>query len=291
MDEFKIEEIKEVIDLKSNNIINIHTNDINKLKNRLEMLNEMAETIKSTLKNGIDYGIIPNTKGKPTLLKAGGQKIALLFGLIAKFKKSRDLIDYQKKMVDIEFECSLFTQANLEIAQGIGSTNSEEKKYKYDSAIAQINTITKIAKKRAFIDAILMIGNLSEVFTQDLEEMNIQDSNKSETKNFSYDKKKLDSKDISMWTKKKAWEMPFIKMIKQEDFKDAQKNIILYFKQENNLPKELKYSEFNLEQILKFNDYIKNQEKDYYSWWKEKQEQDLRINESDSIINEDWSNF
>ena len=34
-----------------------------------------------------------------------------------------------------------------------------------------INTILKMAKKRAFVDAILQVASLSEIFTQDLEDL------------------------------------------------------------------------------------------------------------------------
>ena len=34
-----------------------------------------------------------------------------------------------------------------------------------------VNTILKMAKKRAFIDAVLQVASLSEVFTQDVEDM------------------------------------------------------------------------------------------------------------------------
>lgn len=46
-----------------------------------------------------------------------------------------------------------------------------------------VNTILKMAKKRAFIDAVLQVASLSEVFTQDLEDMGdlIQQENENST--------------------------------------------------------------------------------------------------------------
>ena len=87
------------------------------------------------------------------------------------------------------------------LAEGVGSCNSKEKRYRYmlvnslstsysgESEKVQdrygnikyrienieifnyINTILKMAKKRAFVDAILQVASLSEMFTQDLEDL------------------------------------------------------------------------------------------------------------------------
>lgn len=49
--------------------------------------------------------------------------------------------------------------------------NQEEGKVNNPDIADQVNTILKIAKKRAFIDAILIAVNASEFFTQDLEDL------------------------------------------------------------------------------------------------------------------------
>jgi len=61
------------------------------------------------------------------------------------------------------------------ITQGLGHCNSRERKYTSDRQDIYMlgNTCLKMAKKRAQVDAALTIAALSEVFTQDLEDMDI----------------------------------------------------------------------------------------------------------------------
>src|SRR5699024_7729552 len=59
------------------------------------------------------------------------------------------------------------------ITQGLGHCNSKEKKYTSDKQDVFMlgNTCLKMAKKRAQVDAALTVGSLSDIFTQDLEDM------------------------------------------------------------------------------------------------------------------------
>lgn len=59
-------------------------------------------------------------------------------------------------------------------AEGIGSCNTKEKKYCTQNAYNIANTILKMAKKRALIDAVLSATRSSGVFTQDIENLDIE---------------------------------------------------------------------------------------------------------------------
>ena len=57
------------------------------------------------------------------------------------------------------------------VAQGIGSANTKEKQYLGQSPFTFINTVLKMAKKRALVDAVLNISATSGIFTQDIEDI------------------------------------------------------------------------------------------------------------------------
>ena len=54
-------------------------------------------------------------------------------------------------------------------AEGVGSCNTKEKKYHTSDPYNIINTILKMAKKRALIDAVLSATRTSGIFSQDLD--------------------------------------------------------------------------------------------------------------------------
>lgn len=226
MEQKQMKEIKDIVVLKpkKQKDITIHTTDSEKVAEALNQLNIIATTIKSSLKDGTDYGIIPNCGKKPTLFKSGAQKIALLFKLIAKFEKVKDIQDRENGYVQVEYQCSLWTNQGTEIAQGVGIETSEEKKHKGINPFSIINTITKMAKKRALVDAVLMIGNLSEVFTQDVEDMatstlNIEQQLTKDEKLSLYGTTYDKFKNIHEWTKLKDKKTDWQNKVKEFVFK------------------------------------------------------------------------
>lgn len=179
----------------------------------------------------VDYGVVPGTGDKPTLLKPGAEKLASLFGLSPDFEVLDSVMDWVGKDHDgepfffIRYRCTL-RRGDLSVGQGVGSCNSWEKKYRYrkgervcpncgaaaiikgkqeygggwlcfnkkggcgskfndgDPAIMNqevgqvkntdpadvVNTIDKMAQKRALVAAVLIAVNASELFTQDVED-------------------------------------------------------------------------------------------------------------------------
>jgi len=134
---------------------------------------EMNRFIDTVLIAGIDYGIIPNCK-KPTLLKSGAEKILNYLGLIARTEISNRVEDYNIGFFSYEAKVYLIDYNGVVKGEGIGITNTREGKYAKTNGYAVQNTVLKMAKKRALVDAALNVGNLSARFTQDVEDMNIE---------------------------------------------------------------------------------------------------------------------
>lgn len=177
----------------------IETVDIDNISATMNKIAQMQAVVQKTLKQGHDFGEVPGTS-KPTLLKPGGEKICMLFGLNPEYEFLQTTEDYDKEFFSYNIRCTLFRNKQP-VAQGVGSCNSKEKKYRYINVdtipdnymgasesftdkygrtkykinnpdiCSLVNTILKMAKKRAFIDAVLQVASLSEVFTQDLEDM------------------------------------------------------------------------------------------------------------------------
>lgn len=189
----------------------IETVDIDNISTTMTKIAQMQSVVQKTLKQGHDFGEVPGTN-KPTLLKPGGEKICMLFGLNPEYEFLQVTEDYDKEFFSYNIRCTLFRNGQP-VAQGVGSCNSKEKKYRFINVdeipenymgtsesftdkygrqkykinnpdiCSLVNTILKMAKKRAFIDAVLQVASLSEVFTQDLEDMGdfIQQENDNST--------------------------------------------------------------------------------------------------------------
>lgn len=159
---------------------------------------ETRALIESALKEDRDYGVIPGTK-KPTLLKPGAERINAAFACVAAYEVLEREIDHdrpnhyvkrswvwgQRKGEKIWSEepgqseglyryvvlCRLIhRESGVEIGQGVGSCSTMESKY-IDRPRDVENTVLKMAKKRAYVDATLTTFGLSDQFTQDVEDM------------------------------------------------------------------------------------------------------------------------
>jgi hypothetical protein len=196
---------------------------------RYKLLNSF---ISQVLREGTDYGKIPGAGDKATLLKPGAEKLAMFFGLSPTFEQVRSVEDWTGKDYNGEaffyylIKCRLTKNGQI-VAEGDGSCNSRESKYRYrggervcpacgkatiikgreeygggwlcfakkggcgakfgaaDKTITeqqtgrilnpdpadQVNTILKMAEKRALIAATLIAVNASDYFTQDIEDL------------------------------------------------------------------------------------------------------------------------
>ncbi len=179
--------------------------DITTFKETMQKITQWQKLVQENLKEGKDYGIIPGTS-KPTLYKSGAEKIFMLGKLRSTFDILDETKDWEKEFFQFELRWNLWAGENL-ICQGIGLCSSKEDKYRYrwvsekklpnnikkedlvyrvksgkygdykqyrvenEDICSIANTILKMAKKRSEVDAALLVGSLSELFTQDVEDL------------------------------------------------------------------------------------------------------------------------
>lgn len=150
---------------------------------------KFQQLVNSQLVSGQDYGVIPGTQ-KPTLLKPGAEKILMLLGMKSEYRVTDKVEDFDGGFFAYTVKASLYHNGQL-ITQGLGAANTRESRYRqnewttgengrrekswdgssYQDPYTLQNTVLKMAKKRAQVDATLTVGSLSNVFTQDIEDM------------------------------------------------------------------------------------------------------------------------
>ncbi len=230
------------------------------IKQAVQRYNAVLQFTQEIMKPGKDYGTIPGVE-KPSLLKPGAEKLCSFFGLSPKFIQVKVSEEWtgDEPFFYFTYKCQLF-RGDVLIAEGDGSCNSRESKYRYrwvnedqipahlnkkslvsrggrisefdfaidkaettgkygkpasywqqfkdaiaagtatrvqkkmkdttrpgweiDSTVYrvpnpdvadQVNTIQKMAQKRALIAAVLIACNASEYYTQDIEDMDVID--------------------------------------------------------------------------------------------------------------------
>lgn len=119
------------------------------------------------LDRNTDFGVIPGTKS-PSLLKPGAEKIVWNYGLETRYQLEKAVEDEENGYFFYRFKCELWKNG-IHITDGYGSSNTREKKNGSASGFDVANTALKIAKKRALVDAAILVGQLSGMFTQDIE--------------------------------------------------------------------------------------------------------------------------
>lgn len=195
----------------------IEAMDCDNISNVLKKIYDFQCIIQGQLKRGHDFDVVPGTN-KPSLLKAGAEKINMLFGVNPEYTFIDKIEDFEAEFFTYNIRCTLYKNG-LPVAQGVGSCNSKEKKYRYTNVYEKdlplgidkenveaikdkygktkykignpdicslVNTILKMAKKRAYVDATLQLAALSEIFTQDLEDLK-DFANKESMENMSAD--------------------------------------------------------------------------------------------------------
>lgn len=167
----------------------------------IDLHKEVSKLINESLEAGIDYGVVPGTGSKPSLLKPGAERLALAFGahpeytpvasevdhdrLITYTKRKKRWLNRHKNDREWEweeapgesrglyryiYECKLVRHDGRVLGTGQGVCSTMESKY-VDRPRDCENTVLKMAQKRAFIAATLNAFGLSNRFTQDVEDM------------------------------------------------------------------------------------------------------------------------
>lgn len=182
--------------------------DFAQLKQRIAQLQLF---VREYMVPGEDFGIIEGTGSKPTLLKPGAEKLCDVYGLSAGEAQIEFTRDDTKTPTYISYRVSLPLVSRVDgriIMVGVGSANSWEKKHRWrwvfdnelpsgmsteglrtqtntgrngkpytkyrvpNDEIDDIdNTLLKMAKKRALVDAVLSATRSSALFTQDTEDL------------------------------------------------------------------------------------------------------------------------
>lgn len=168
----------------------------------IEAQNEARAMVHQALKEGRDYGKIPGTGDKPSMLKPGAERVALAFGcfygearIVEKEVEHDRKVEWTKRKKDwytergqrkfrwleesgtslglyrYVVEVPVVERATGQVVgSGLGACSSMESKY-VDRPRESENTVLKMAFKRAMVAACLVTFGLSDEFTQDVEDM------------------------------------------------------------------------------------------------------------------------
>lgn len=134
----------------------------------------LQDYVRHHMVEGEDYGIMPGGS-KPTLFKPGAEKLNAVYGLSPIVEVTNRMENWDDGFVAYEVKVTLLNKRSGQIeAEGIGSCNSRERRYKNQDAAGSANTVLKMAKKRALVDATLSATRASGMFTQDLEDVDFE---------------------------------------------------------------------------------------------------------------------
>lgn len=168
--------------------------DRQKATNQLQAIKSFQDTIRTSLVEDLDYGVAFKGAEKPSLYKSGAEKIIMILGLRSSFSIEEKIEDHEKGYFFYSIKCQLIKNGEI-ITEGLGSCNSKEGRYilkekknfktgeiyytptteeQKTYAFTMANTILKMAKKRAMVDAVLIFACLSNIFTQDLEDIHTE---------------------------------------------------------------------------------------------------------------------
>ena len=147
--------------------------DTNSLRRSLQAIGSFQQLVRSQFKQNHDFGVIPGTGNKPTLLKPGAEKIVMLLGLTSEYEVIESTRDFEKGFFQYQIKCKLIKNGTI-VTEGMGAANTKERKYLKQDPFSVDNTVLKMAKKRALVDAALLVGSLSDIFTQDIEDMDLR---------------------------------------------------------------------------------------------------------------------
>ncbi|HYE10508.1 MAG TPA: hypothetical protein VEF53_10060 [Patescibacteria group bacterium] len=141
---------------------------LNEARERIKLLQEFVSEF---MIPGLDFGVIPGYS-KPCLLKSGSEKLCDIFGFSKHINVVNRVENWYKGYFSYEVKATLISKrTGLIEAEGLGSCNSKEQKFRNQDSYSIINTLLKIAAKRALIDAVLSATRSSGIFTQDVEDI------------------------------------------------------------------------------------------------------------------------
>lgn len=111
-------------------------------------MEKLRDVMKSVMKKDQDYGEIPGTNSKPTLLKPGGEKLAMLFRYAPQYEES--IVELAGGHREYRTKCRLIhvpTQAFVGEASGVATTM--EAKYRYRGGARKCPSCGKATIKKS----------------------------------------------------------------------------------------------------------------------------------------------
>lgn len=188
---------------------------------------KLLSWIKSNLTEDVDYGSITRRNGqkmKPSLWKAGAEKITGMLGVFVTFPslaETEKAVLSGTKLTTIMVRCEILDSRGQLLANGAGGRSLAQDNNDFNKAI-------KMAEKSAHIDAVLRLAGLSEIFSQDLEDKPIPLNEQTEKNVISdtqikriqerIDELELDEQRVNRWIQK-AWKVSSFKELPTEYYK------------------------------------------------------------------------
>jgi hypothetical protein len=166
------------------------------------MHNILVDFVQRVMVKDVDYGHIKGCGDKPMLFKAGAEKTLNLFRMSVRFELVNSQEDWDKPLFSYNYKATVRGPDGQIISECDSNCNSWESKYRYrmvseqyakpdekaeavgkkstqkgpmlllpnKDIYSQINTIQKMAQKRAMVGAVLIAANASAFF-QNLDKM------------------------------------------------------------------------------------------------------------------------
>jgi hypothetical protein len=167
----------------------------------------VQEVMKSVMKQNVHYGTIPGAGDKPTLLKSGAEVLCMTFRIADRYEVSDLSV---AGSIRYRVTCIGEHQTTGEVlGSGLGECSSDEEKYRWRKAVCKeefeatephmrrvkfgrkqgghytveqvrtepadlANTVLKMACKRAKIAMVLNVTAASDMFSQDLEDLDAE---------------------------------------------------------------------------------------------------------------------
>tara|TARA_Y100000310_G_scaffold189877_1_gene189838 strand:+ start:215 stop:1144 length:930 start_codon:yes stop_codon:yes gene_type:complete len=168
-------------------------------------INLIQQVMEQTMKEGVHYGKVPGCGDKPALFKPGAEKVLATFRLSA----NPDIEDLSTTdEIRYRIKAEIVSASGTIVGYGVGEASSNEDKYKWRKAVCDAefnetpedrkrkkwkkgygnakdfqvpqirtdiadiaNTILKMAKKRSLVDGVLTSTACSDIFEQDIEDL------------------------------------------------------------------------------------------------------------------------
>lgn len=140
----------------------------------LQAYRSLKEITAKVLQKGVDYDVIPGTP-KPSLLKSGAENLLRFYGLGHRVVKTNAIEDWERGFFHYEFKVTVHKTFDdgreFVLSECYGSANTKEKRYRNQDPFMLVNTVQKMAIKRALVGAALQATGASGLFTQDIEDL------------------------------------------------------------------------------------------------------------------------